>query len=70
MVYYGYMVIALLCLAKAIRCAKRIETPLKDYTLVGKYDYAKTVVRGDDFSEMMEGVDPDNCLVMIKSGHV
>ncbi len=54
-------------MGKIIGTAKRFETKLNNYVVVGKLDYAKSVIKGD-FSKMIEGqnVDTDNCVVLIE----
>src|SRR5688572_31169563 len=48
-----------------IRVAKRFETGLINYRVVGRYDDAKFEIKGN-FSELLFGLNEHFCLVMIK----
>jgi hypothetical protein len=48
----------------AISVAKRFETGLINYQVVGKYEEAKERIVGD-FSDVVEGLDLENCLILM-----
>jgi len=53
-------------LGKTIRVAKRFETNLCGYTLLGRFNEAKEKIKGD-FSELMNNVgDVENCVLFGK----
>jgi len=53
---------------KEINSAKRFELGLENYTVIGKYDYAKKVIEGNFISVFSDvDFDSDNSVVLIKN---
>lgn len=50
-----------------VGCAKRYETGLKKYVVIGGYEYAKSVIEGDIETLIQdENVDINNCVICIR----
>jgi len=49
-----------------IESAHRYKTGLKNYTLLGRYDYAMSRLEGD-ISLLTDKIDKENCVFMIKT---
>lgn len=52
-----------------IGLAHMYKTGLKNYTLLGRYDYAMSRLEGD-ISLLTDKIDKDNCVFMIKSDSI
>jgi hypothetical protein len=49
-----------------INGAKRCQTGLKGYTVIGKYDYAIERIKGD-LTELVSLIDKENCVFLVKT---
>lgn len=52
-----------------IRSIKIFQTGLKNYTLLGRYDYAISRLSGD-ISLLTDKIDKENCVFMIKKDSI
>lgn len=52
-----------------IESAHRYKTGLKNYTLLGRYDYSMSRLKGD-ISLITDKIDKENCVFMIKKDSI